>query len=387
MEDPTTVTSEGVELRLGVTVDGAPLFGILDRLDRDADGSLTIVDYKTGGLPNRNYDSQTFANAELYAALCEAELGEKPTKIRLMYVAKGESIERNVSDVVVQRALADRGATRGRGSTASTTTVSSRRRRRCGPVASARSRTSVARAVSPFRSDRPLVWRTCNRSTSPLTTAALSRRTSTCTSSRRCAPGRTSRSTSSRGHSARAAASDGPDVWNDPAYDGDLLSLGGRGLGARPTERVLPRRARGPLSRPTRPRHPTRHAREISNVLAPLGVDMAKVAADVASRRPHDVIAASHKEFDRFEAFGVPTFVVNDDATFVRYMSEPSEDAAASVELITSLLYLDDESRRPERVQAHATAALRLHRLVRRSACRRCRRGRPRRRPSRPRTP
>jgi putative RecB family exonuclease len=102
MEDPTTVTSEGVELRLGALVDGAPLFGILDRLDRDADGSLTIVDYKTGGLPNRNYDSQTFANAELYAALCEAGLGEKPTKIRLMYVAQGESIERNVSDVVVK---------------------------------------------------------------------------------------------------------------------------------------------------------------------------------------------------------------------------------------------------------------------------------------------
>ena len=99
---PHTVASEGVELRLGATVDGAPLFGILDRLDRDADGSLAIVDYKTGGLPNRNYDSQTFANAELYAALCEAELGEKPTKIRLMYVAKGESIERNVTDVVVK---------------------------------------------------------------------------------------------------------------------------------------------------------------------------------------------------------------------------------------------------------------------------------------------
>ena len=102
MEDPTSITSEGVELRLGVTIDGAPLFGILDRLDRDADGSLTIVDYKTGGLPNRNYDTQTFANAELYAALCQVGLGEKPTKIRLMYVTKGESIERNVSDVNVR---------------------------------------------------------------------------------------------------------------------------------------------------------------------------------------------------------------------------------------------------------------------------------------------
>jgi putative RecB family exonuclease len=102
MEDPTAVMSEGVELRLGVDVDGTPLFGILDRLDRDSDGTLTIVDYKTGSLPNRNYDSQTFANAELYAALCEAKLGERPSKIRLMYVAHGKAIERTVSDVVVK---------------------------------------------------------------------------------------------------------------------------------------------------------------------------------------------------------------------------------------------------------------------------------------------
>jgi putative RecB family exonuclease len=111
MEDPSTVASEGVELRIGVDVAGAPLFGILDRLDRDPDGSLTIVDYKTGKLPNRNYDSQTFANTELYAALCEAELGERPTSIRLMYVAHGESIERPVSVVNVNaRARAAVGA-------------------------------------------------------------------------------------------------------------------------------------------------------------------------------------------------------------------------------------------------------------------------------------
>jgi putative RecB family exonuclease len=102
MEDPRNVTSEGVELRLGVEVNGTPLFGILDRLDRDADGTLTIVDYKTGALPNRNYDSSTFANTELYAALCEAKLGERPSSIRLMYVAHGQAIERPVTDVVVK---------------------------------------------------------------------------------------------------------------------------------------------------------------------------------------------------------------------------------------------------------------------------------------------
>ena len=129
-----------------------------------------------------------------------------------------------------------------------------------------------------------------------------------------------------------------PDVWNDPAYDADLLSLAAA-VSVRDHQSEYFLDAHEAMFR-------ARHDRairlvtldEISNVLAPLGVDMAKVAADVASRRPHDVIAASHKEFDRFEAFGVPTFVVNDDATFVRYMSEPGDDPAPSVELITALL-------------------------------------------------
>ncbi len=102
MEDPRTITSEGIEMRVGVTIEDTPLFGILDRLDRDEQGNLIIVDYKTGSLPNRNYDAQTFANAELYAALCEEKFHERPTKIRLLYVSQGETIERSVSDVVVK---------------------------------------------------------------------------------------------------------------------------------------------------------------------------------------------------------------------------------------------------------------------------------------------
>src|SRR5579863_2164117 len=136
---------------------------------------------------------------------------------------------------------------------------------------------------------------------------------------------------------------DALDVWNDPAYDADLLSLAAA-VSVRDHQSEYFLDAHEALFR-------ARHDRairlttldEISNVLAPLGVDMAIVAADVASRRPHDVIAASHKEFDRFEAFGVPTFVVNDDATFVRYMSEPGDEPATSVELINALLTMMSE--------------------------------------------
>ncbi len=102
MEDPRTIVSEGAELRLSATVADTPLLGILDRLDRDDDGTLAIIDYKTGAVPDRRYDASTFANTDLYAALCETAFGERPDTIRLLYVAKGSVLERRVSDVVVQ---------------------------------------------------------------------------------------------------------------------------------------------------------------------------------------------------------------------------------------------------------------------------------------------
>lgn len=131
-----------------------------------------------------------------------------------------------------------------------------------------------------------------------------------------------------------------PDVWNDPAYDAELLSQA-VAVSIRDHQPELFLDAHEALFR-------ARHDRairlvtlaQIDAVLTPLGVDMVKVANDVASRRPHDVIAQNHKEFDRHEAFGVPTFVVNDQATFVRYMKGPSDDAQASVDLIESLLTL-----------------------------------------------
>ncbi len=129
-----------------------------------------------------------------------------------------------------------------------------------------------------------------------------------------------------------------PDVWNDPAYDADLLSLA-VGISIRDQQPDLFLDAHEALFRA---RHGGRKRLvtmdEIAEVLAPLDVDMVKVRDEVTSRRPHDVIAARHKAFDRLEAFGVPTFVVNDQATFVRYMDEPSDDAQASVELITTLV-------------------------------------------------
>lgn len=142
--------------------------------------------------------------------------------------------------------------------------------------------------------------------------------------------------TLSQGYRAEGA----PDVWDDPGFDADHLSLcAGVSVRDQQPEHFLA--AHEALFR-------ARHERairlvtlgEIGAVLAPLGVDMELVEADIDSRRPHKVIGQSYEEFSHYEAFGVPTFVVNGDATFVRYMSAPTGDAQASVGIVERLLNL-----------------------------------------------
>lgn len=101
MEDPRAVIHEGVEIPIRVTIEDTPLYGILDRLDRAEDGTTVIVDYKTGSVPRPAYETQAFANTELYAALCEAQFGARPRAIRLLYVAHGQTLERPVTSVNV----------------------------------------------------------------------------------------------------------------------------------------------------------------------------------------------------------------------------------------------------------------------------------------------
>ena len=142
--------------------------------------------------------------------------------------------------------------------------------------------------------------------------------------------------TMSQGYKADGA----PDVWDDPTRDAELLALAvSTSIRDLQPEHFLD--AHEALFR-------ARHERavrlvtnsEIADVLASTGVDVAQVFDDVESRRPQKVIGESFREFDQYEAFGVPTFVVGNDATFVRYMNAPSGDAGASISLIGSLITL-----------------------------------------------
>ncbi len=93
MEDPTTVREIGLELWMEASVGHLTLRGIIDRLELDADGELVVTDYKTGRAPSGNFEQKSLAGVHFYSFLCEAVFGKRPAKVRLMYLASGETIE------------------------------------------------------------------------------------------------------------------------------------------------------------------------------------------------------------------------------------------------------------------------------------------------------
>jgi putative RecB family exonuclease len=92
MEDPTQVHAVGIELRLEAEVGGVSLRGIIDRLDLLPDGSLRVVDYKSGRSPGEKYEKAKLLGVDAYALLIERTLGVLPSAVRLLYLSDGIAI-------------------------------------------------------------------------------------------------------------------------------------------------------------------------------------------------------------------------------------------------------------------------------------------------------
>lgn len=93
MEDPRQIDAIGLEIRLAAKVGSLELRGIIDRLELDDNGDLVVTDYKTGRAPSGNFEQKSLSGVHFYSFLCEAVLGKRPSKIRLMYLSSGETIE------------------------------------------------------------------------------------------------------------------------------------------------------------------------------------------------------------------------------------------------------------------------------------------------------
>lgn len=86
-EDPCSVEVASTERRIEVALDGVPFLGVVDRIDRCADG-LVVTDYKSGRPPSRRFQDDKLTQVLLYAAAVAALDGNSPTRARLVYLGQ-----------------------------------------------------------------------------------------------------------------------------------------------------------------------------------------------------------------------------------------------------------------------------------------------------------
>lgn len=86
LEDPRRIETVGLELMLSSEIGGVTVRGIIDRLERDPDGSLVVTDYKTGRAPMASQEQSRLGGVHFYAFLCREHYGELPSRIQLMYL-------------------------------------------------------------------------------------------------------------------------------------------------------------------------------------------------------------------------------------------------------------------------------------------------------------
>jgi putative RecB family exonuclease len=98
MEDPREIDPVGLELRVEAPVGPVTLRGIIDRLERDPDGGLVVTDYKTGRAPAPGREKKSLGGVQLYSILCERSLGERPSRVRLMYLRSGQTVSATPTD-------------------------------------------------------------------------------------------------------------------------------------------------------------------------------------------------------------------------------------------------------------------------------------------------
>ena len=85
-EDLGEVEVVGLETKLDVDMDGVPMVGFVDRIDRDWLGGVVVNDYKTGKIPAPRYKLPKERQIRLYAKGYEISTGEVPTSGRILWI-------------------------------------------------------------------------------------------------------------------------------------------------------------------------------------------------------------------------------------------------------------------------------------------------------------
>jgi putative RecB family exonuclease len=93
LENPQRLQPEAREQFVEYQLEDGPLLrGVIDRVDVAPDGSIRIVDYKTGKSPLPGYGAQAKFQMRFYALLVERLRGRAPTVLQLLYLRDGVAV-------------------------------------------------------------------------------------------------------------------------------------------------------------------------------------------------------------------------------------------------------------------------------------------------------
>lgn len=104
IEDPTLVHLDGIEFEINHSLQGVMMKGFIDRFNFNSDGNIVISDYKTGKVPQQQWENDKFFQLYIYAALLH-ELGVgKVEEVQLMYLKAPKVLKRKVDEKQLESA-------------------------------------------------------------------------------------------------------------------------------------------------------------------------------------------------------------------------------------------------------------------------------------------
>ncbi|MHB1582865.1 MAG: DsbA family protein [Acidimicrobiales bacterium] len=138
---------------------------------------------------------------------------------------------------------------------------------------------------------------------------------------------------------------DGTPVWDDPAKARDLVAMeSALVVRDRFADRFLGVHRAFFTARHDEGRD-LREREVVADILSSAGVPADEVLEEVAGGGPRSTFRAAHEEaVTRYQVFGVPTFVVDGQAVFVRLMTRPAGDAALARRTIDRVLSLLEDA-------------------------------------------
>jgi hypothetical protein len=133
----------------------------------------------------------------------------------------------------------------------------------------------------------------------------------------------------------------GTPAWDDPAQQADLLALAAGVVVRDRFADLFPAVHRSLFTARHDEGADLRDRSVVHQALARAGADGDLVLAEVDAGWPAKVIRQEHETaVSELDVFGVPTFIIGDDAVFVRLMSRPRGDGALARRTVDQVLGL-----------------------------------------------